>query len=63
MFNAKDIEEMITVGNGNSMMATKVGSLKHYNIKLSSSTLDIIINEVIHVPNLCANLFSINKAI
>jgi hypothetical protein len=29
MFNLKDIKEKITVGNGNSMLATKVGSLKH----------------------------------
>jgi len=27
--NVKDIAETITVGNGSSMMTTKVGSLKH----------------------------------
>jgi hypothetical protein len=28
MFNTRDIDEKIAVGNGNSMTATKVGSLK-----------------------------------
>ena len=63
MFNLKDIAETITVGNGDSMMATKVGSLKRRVVQLDGSTLDIIINEVKYVPKLCANLFSINKAI
>jgi hypothetical protein len=63
MFNLKDIAETITVGNGNSMTATKVGSLRRRVVQLNGSNLDITINEVKYVPNLCANLFSINKAI
>lgn len=63
MFNLKEIAEMITVGNGDSMMATKVGSFRRRVVQLDGSTLDIIINEVKYVPNLYANLFSINKAI
>jgi hypothetical protein len=45
------------------MTATKVGSLGCHAIQLNSSTLDGTINEVKYVPNLCTNLFSINKAI
>jgi hypothetical protein len=41
MFNVKDIPETITVGNGNSMTATKVGSLKRRVVQLNGSTLDI----------------------
>ena len=63
MFDVKDIEEKITVGNGDSVMATKVGSLKRRVLQIDSSTLEITIKEVKFVPNLCANLFSINKAI
>jgi hypothetical protein len=63
MFNLKDIAETITVGNGDSMTATKVGSLRRRVVQLNGSTLDIIINEVKYAPNLCANLLSINKAI
>jgi hypothetical protein len=59
----KDIAETITVGNGDSMMATKVGSLRRRVVELDGSSLNIIINEVKYVPNLCANLFSINKVV
>ena len=45
------------------MTATKVGSLKRRVIQLDGSVLNITINEVKYVPKLCANLFSINKAI
>jgi hypothetical protein len=62
MFNISDIDEKITVGNGNSMTATKVGSLKCHIIQLDGSVLNITINKVKYVPKLCANLFSINKA-
>jgi hypothetical protein len=63
MFSLKDFAETITVGNGNSMTATKVGSLRRCVVQLNGSTLNITINEVNYVPHLCANLFSINKAI
>jgi hypothetical protein len=62
MFNEKHISETITVGNGNSMMATKVGSLKRCVIQLNGSTLNVTINKV-NVPDLCVNHFSINKAL
>jgi hypothetical protein len=58
-----DIDEKITVGNGDSMTATKVGSLERCIIQLDGSVLNITINKVKYVPKLCANLFSINKAI
>jgi hypothetical protein len=63
MFNLKDIAETITVGNGDNMTATKIGSLRRRVVQLNGSTLDITINAVKYVPNLCAYLFSINKAI
>jgi hypothetical protein len=63
MFNICEIDEKITVGNGNSMTATKVGSLKRRVIQLDGSVLNITINKDKFVPKLCANLFSINKAI
>jgi hypothetical protein len=37
MFNVSDIDEKITVGNGNSMTATKVESLKHHVAQLDGS--------------------------
>jgi hypothetical protein len=63
MFHVQDIDEKVTVGNGNKMVATKVGSLRCHVIQLDGSTLDIVINEVKYLPELCANLFSVKKAI
>jgi hypothetical protein len=63
MFNIQDIDEKVTVGNGNKMVATKVGILRLHVIQLDGSTLDIVINKVKYLPDLWANLFSVNKAI
>ena len=63
MFNFKDIEDKIKVGNGNKMVATKAESLKHCIIQLDGTTLDIVISEVKYVSDSCANLLSVNKAI
>jgi hypothetical protein len=61
MFNLKDINETITVGNGEKMLATKVGSLRPRVIQVDGSTLDIVFSEVKYLPYLCANLFSMTK--
>ena len=63
MFNLKDINEKITIGNCEKMLATKVGSIRHRVIQVDGSTLDIVINEVKYLPELCANLFSMSNAI
>jgi hypothetical protein len=63
MFNLQDINEKITIGNGEKMLATKVGSLRRRVIQVNGSTLDIVISEVKYLPDLCANLFSMNKAL
>ena len=63
MFNVKDISEDITIGNGKSMTATKVGSLSCKVIQVDGSSLDVTLHEVKFVPELWVNLFSINKAL
>jgi hypothetical protein len=63
MFNVQDIDEKVTVENGNNIVATKVGSLRCRVIQLDGSSLDIVINEVKYLPDLCANLFNVNKAL
>jgi hypothetical protein len=63
MFNILDIDEKVTVGNGEKMVATKVGSLRRRIIQVDGSTLNIVINDVKFLPELCANLFSVNKAL
>jgi hypothetical protein len=63
MFNIQNIDEKVTVGNGEKMVATKVGSLRRCVIQVDGLTLDIVINDVKFLPELCANLFSVNKAL
>jgi hypothetical protein len=63
LFQEESINESITVGNGKSMTATKVGSLKCRVIQVDGSELDITLHEVKYVPELWVNLFSINKAL
>jgi hypothetical protein len=63
MFNILDIDEKVTVGNGQKMVAMKVGNLRRCVIQFNGSTLDIVINDVKFLPELCANLFSVNKAL
>jgi hypothetical protein len=45
------------------MVVTKVGSLRRCVIQVDGSTLDIVINDVKFLPELCDNLFSVNKAL
>jgi hypothetical protein len=49
LFNVEEIKENITVGNGKSMIATKIGSLKFWVIQLDGSGLDINLYEVYFV--------------
>jgi hypothetical protein len=63
MFNLQDIDEKITIGNGKKMLATKVGSLRRRVVQVDGSTLEIVISEVKYLPDLCANLFIMNKAL
>jgi hypothetical protein len=63
MFNILDIDEKGTVGNGEKMLATKVGSLRRRVIQVDGSTLGIVVNDVKFLPELCDNLFSVNKAL
>jgi hypothetical protein len=63
MFNIQDIDEKVTVGNGEKMVATKVGSLRRCVIQVDGSILDIVINDIKFLFEFCANLFSVNKAL
>jgi hypothetical protein len=63
LFDVKDINEKITLGNGDSMKAIKVGSLKCHVIQLNGSSVDVTLKEVNYFPELWMNLFSISKAL
>jgi hypothetical protein len=63
LFDVKDINKKITVGNAESMKAIKVGSLKCHVIQLNGSRVNVILKEVNYVPGLWVNLFRISKAL
>jgi gag-polypeptide of LTR copia-type/Zinc knuckle len=63
LFDVKEICEDITVGNGRTMTATMVGSLKCNVIQLHGPSLVITLHEVKYVPELWVNLFSLNRAL
>jgi hypothetical protein len=59
----KNINENITVRNGESMKVIKVGSLKCHVIQLNVSSVDVTLKEVKYVPELWVNKFSIRKVL
>jgi hypothetical protein len=61
MFNVEEIKESITVYNGKSMMATKVGGLKFLIFQINGCGLYITHYEINFVPKLGVSLFIINK--
>ena len=63
LMNVKEICEEITVGNGNTMTATKVGDLKCKVIQLDGSILDVTLYEVKYVPELWMHLSSLKKSV
>jgi hypothetical protein len=61
LFDVKDINEKITVGNGERRKAIKVGSLKYHVIQLSGASVNVTLKEVKYVPESWVNLFRISK--
>jgi hypothetical protein len=61
--DVKEIDESITIGNGNSMKSTIIGNLKCDVTQVNGEKLTITLNDVKYVPSLCVNLFSLNKAL
>jgi hypothetical protein len=46
LLDTREIHEEITISNGNSMIAAKVGSLKCKFIQVDGSSLDVTLREV-----------------
>jgi hypothetical protein len=63
MFNLKHYTTSITVGNNSTMMSEKIGDYKGMVLQQDGSTTNIILNDVLYVPDLFANLLSLTKAI
>jgi hypothetical protein len=64
LFDVKEINKMIKVGNGDTMMATKVGSLKYQTIQnVDRSGINIALHKVKYNPDLWPNLFSLHQTL
>jgi hypothetical protein len=63
LYNAKEMNENIVIGNGKTMRATTIGSLRRNMIQLDETTTEITIHNVKYVPELYVNLFRVNKAL
>jgi hypothetical protein len=53
-----EINELIKIGNGDSIKSTKIGNLKCELTQVNGEKWRITLNDVKFVPNLCVNLFS-----
>ncbi len=62
MYDVIEINDPITIGNGKTMRATKIGKRKMTVHQLDGSTLDVMLPDYKCVPELQMNLFSITKA-
>jgi hypothetical protein len=63
LIDVMDIDEAITIGNGESMRATKVGNLKCEVVQVGGKKFPMTLHDVKFVPDLCVNLFSLNRAL
>jgi hypothetical protein len=63
MFDVKHIDEKIRVGNGNLLVATKIGNIKLNVTQVNGTDFTITLQGVKFVPDLWVNLFSINQAL
>jgi hypothetical protein len=61
--DVKKIDELIKIGNGDSMKAIKIGNLKCEVTQINGEKFTVTKNDVKYVPSLCLNLFSLKKAL
>ena len=63
MYNIKDKEFSVTIGDGQTVQATKTGKWKGYTNQKDESSNMIILNFVAYIPSIFMNLFSITQAL
>ena len=62
MFDCKNINKPVIIGNWKTLIATKIGKLQRTALQRDGSTQDIVLEEVKFVPGLDMPLFGILKA-
>jgi hypothetical protein len=63
LFDYEFISKEITVGNGDTMIAEKIGKLRCYVEQDNGKKVPIVLEGVKYIPDLWINLFSICKAL
>ena len=61
--DVQGINELTKIGNGKTIWATKSGTLNCELTQLGRKKFLVTLRDVKYVPDLCANLFSLNKAL
>jgi hypothetical protein len=63
MYDCKEVRVLITIGNGKSMVATKIGKKKEMMVLADGRTAEITLDSCKLVPNLWVNLFSLTQSL
>jgi hypothetical protein len=63
MYDCKEVRVPIKIGNGKSMVATKIGKKKVTMVLADGRTAEIILDNCKLVPNLWVNLFSLTQSL
>ena len=62
LYNLREEDTVVQIGNGKKLKSTTVGTLKTIAQQLDGTTIDVKLSNVVYVPELSFNLFSITKA-
>ena len=63
MFECRQYQSMIQIGNGKSILSPKIGNQKLLVVQKDGTTVQVVLHDVKFVPDLCINLLSITKAL
>jgi hypothetical protein len=63
MYDLEDHVQMITVGNSESMLSKYKGKYKGTIIQQDGTYMDLVLTDVLYIPDVWLNLISLTKAI
>ena len=63
MFDWREIDEPVVIGDGKQMKAIKIGKVRKTVLQADGTTHDIVLEDVKHVPGLDMPLFAVLKAL
>lgn len=63
MFDCRQIQSSVKIGNGKTLSATKIGKKRMTVVQKDGTTTDVVLTDCKYVPELFTNLFSITNAL